>query len=109
MKINSYKYWLSSILLVVIPFILISCDGQDPDPDPISKENEAKKVMTQLWSTSCLNFEIKREDAFNKIHRSFVKLFSKRTLAHQLTTSFRLMISIAKAFINAGGAASSTK
>jgi hypothetical protein len=67
MKINSYKYWLSSILLVVIPFILISCDGQDPDPDPISKENEAKKVMTQLWSTSCLNFEIKREDAFNKI------------------------------------------
>ena len=48
-------------------------------------------------------------EAFNKRHRSLVKLFSKRTLAHQLTTSFRLMISIAKAFINAGGAASSTK
>ena len=48
-------------------------------------------------------------DAFNSRHRSRVKLFSKRTLDHQLTTSLRRMISSASAFISAGGAASSTK
>jgi len=67
MKINIQKYFVRSILIVIIQFICISCDGTDPDPDPVVKENEAKKVMTQLWSTSSLNFEIKREDAFNKI------------------------------------------
>lgn len=68
MKIISRKYFVGSILLVLISFFCISCDDNtDPDPGTIVKENEAKKVMTQLWSTSSLNFEIKREDAFNKI------------------------------------------
>jgi hypothetical protein len=67
MKINIRKYFVGSILLVLISFFCISCDETDPNPDPVVKENEAKKVMTQLWSTSSLNFEIKREDAFNKI------------------------------------------
>lgn len=67
MKTDIQKYLFRCILIVVIQFFCISCDGTDPDPDPVVKENEAKKVMTQLWSTSSLNFEIKREDAFNKI------------------------------------------
>ena len=53
--------------------------------------------------------EAMQPDAFNKMQRSLVKLFSKRILAHQLTISFRRMISIARARMRAGGAASSTK
>ena len=48
-------------------------------------------------------------EAFNNRHRSIVKFFSKRTLVHQLTTSFLFIISNASARIKAGGAASSTK
>ena len=48
-------------------------------------------------------------EAFNNKQRSLVKLFSKRIFVHQVITIFHLIISIAKALIKAGGAASSTK
>ena len=48
-------------------------------------------------------------EALSNKQRSRVKLFSNRTFVHQLTDNFLLMISIARARISAGGAASSTK
>ena len=48
-------------------------------------------------------------DAFKSKQMSFVKFFSNLMFVHQVTVSLRFMISKAKAFIKAGGAASSTK
>ena len=47
--------------------------------------------------------------AFSRMHRSLVKLFSKRMLAHHVTSKFLFRISRASSRIRAGGAASSTK
>ena len=48
-------------------------------------------------------------EALSNKHKSMVKLFSNRMLAHQVTDNFLRRISSDRALIKAGGAASSTK
>ena len=62
------------------------------------------KTRPELWHD-----DESDDQAFNKRHKSLVKLFSNLMLVHQVTTNFLLKISRATSRIKAGGAASSTK
>lgn len=55
-------------LLLVLFLLATGCSGnQETEPEPIPTENEAKKVMEQLWSTSSLSYTGEREEAFQAI------------------------------------------
>jgi hypothetical protein len=66
-----YKHLFYLLLLLLATSFFVGCSGDDDDPDPKPKpeptENEAKAVMKNLWSTSSLDVNTKRLEAFDAI------------------------------------------
>lgn len=64
---NKFLYLL--ILLLSVTFFT-GCSGDsdpNPEPTPAPSINKAKEVMEKLWSTSSLNHDTKRQEAFDAI------------------------------------------
>lgn len=66
---NKFLYALIFLLSAVF---FIGCSGDDnPNPEPVlpPSRNEAKEAMEKLWSTSSLNHNTKRLEAFDAIQK----------------------------------------
>lgn len=66
--INS-KFLRLLVFLLSVTFFT-GCSGDDdpnPEPTPTPSVNEAKEIMEKLWSTSSLNHNTRRQEAFDAI------------------------------------------
>lgn len=58
------------LFLLILSAFVVSCSGSedsDPNPTPKPNENKASETIEKLWSTSSLNYNTKRQEAFNAI------------------------------------------
>ena len=96
--------------------IAIFADGQASTAQQSNFRYNLVGVVFALIACMVILSQLREQPFFKEVyyvwqlkHNSWVKFFSKRLFAHQVTVNLRLSISIHNARIRAGGAASSTK